>query len=120
MHDAVAVYVSGCTADSNQLRDNLIQSRVPVAGVDILAYEARPQTEKGEGHLNIYHHIIFKVPSANGFHYMMGLNNDEGLQPHWPKDWEKSIEHYTKLGTPFTFTNETNPDDMSTPPPVLD
>jgi hypothetical protein len=80
-NDTITVYMSGSL--ENPVTWNGIQH---VAACDVVAYEANPKTEKGEGPLNVYHCLFQKLQVATGgFEYLMHYPFNTGLPGHWPK-----------------------------------
>ncbi|NOS70276.1 MAG: hypothetical protein HOP33_10135 [Verrucomicrobia bacterium] len=79
-NEVVAVYSSG---DLNQRK--ILNGVSAVLGADVIAQETRPNVEKNEPELNIYHVVVQKLPvPVQGYQYLMHVAyTGETLFGHW-------------------------------------
>src|ERR1700733_13510329 len=54
--DLIGAFASG---DANALK--MLNGELAVFGIDIIVYEKRPKTLKGEGDVNVYHYIVTRT-----------------------------------------------------------
>jgi hypothetical protein len=95
--DLFAVYASGCCVTPKVLNKNLA-----IVGIDFLAHEPNPNTDKGEDSVNIYHFTIskLKVPVGDSQYRMDGPYFREALLEHWPCS-QDALDFYSSVGLPF-------------------
>lgn len=79
--DTLGIYASGCQFNSQTHAD--IEH---VGACDVVAYEATPNTENNEGHINVYHCLFQKLKApSHGFEYIMHYPLKTGtIIGHWP------------------------------------
>jgi len=80
-HDAFGGFISGCRDQPKTLNGS-----EAVVGFDLFAHEPRPNTNQGEGPLNVYHYIIKRTGKADYPFMLSGPYRSEALLPHWAKD----------------------------------
>ncbi len=87
LKDTVAILSSGNSVAGS------MNGLMAEAGIDVVAIENNPKTDKGEGPLNVYHYAIQKFDDGTGMIY--GPFRKDSAVEHWaPAD---AIDTYVKL-----------------------
>jgi hypothetical protein len=83
--DLLGVFGSG---DATAIKT--LNGRVAVFGMDVIVYEHRPKTWRGEGHVNVYHYVVTSTGRPDLPYCLHGPFTKEALQSHWPTDLDLS------------------------------
>jgi hypothetical protein len=83
--DLLGVFGSGDASATKTLNGH-----VAVFGMDVIAYEHRPKTSRGEGDVNVYHYVVTRTGRPDLPYCLHGPFRREALQSHWPTDLDLS------------------------------
>lgn len=83
--------ILGAFVSSDPNSTKILNEKAAVLGMDVICYEDDPQTDRGEGPVNVYHYIITKTGDERLPYCLYGKFIEETLMGHWPSDLDLSV-----------------------------